>query len=299
LVYHAYGKSIETDLVFDALPRAERTSDTIRIEIDRVSEIPQNLGKPIRPGRAQGRVLSVYFQDGYAVVQVDELLQFELWLSSTLIRCNIVSDVGEESLRYWILQQIIPVFLLLSGSTDFLHGMAIGAEPSKATSAASCLGFIGPSYSGKSTLLSYFLARGHMLVTDDQLALTKQTYTDVLPSVPFYRPYRAAEDLGKHVENFSPHSIPLQRIYLLEPVPAAGELKIQLISGMEAILALKPHFHYSLGNVERPELFALARERFEGLIRIVQQIPLARLFVPRSKERLPEVYDLLQRELTV
>jgi len=296
-VFMVYGESIESDLDFDALPRATRIKNTILIQVERVSSIKKDTGISVRPCTAQGRTVHIVSHASHVSVQVDLVLGFELWLSSRRIYCLALDGTSEDLLKYWILQQIIPLFLLLNGSTEFLHGMAVSAIPYRNDqSGLSCIGFLGPSYAGKSTLLSYFLARGHALVTDDQLALSRRDYTEVLPAPPFYRAYRAAEELGVCAALYSAAATQLQRLYLLAPAPSGTGVLIERLFGMDAVTALFPNIHYSLHNSSKPDCFPLVENRFRGIADVSRRIPIARLYVPRNLNRLSEVYDLIQND---
>ena len=204
----------------------------------------------------------------------------------------------DELLRYWLVQQILPMFLLWNGTAEFLHGMAISAQRvDHRDSANPCVGFLGDSHAGKSTLLSYFLSKGHALVSDDHLAVSRENYLDVLPATPYYRPYRAGEDLGVVAERFSPEPTPLQRLFLLEPALPYADIEQEELTGLAAISALLPHIQYNLHNPEVPQLFPLVAERFRGLNQLARQVTIKRLYVPRDMARLPEVYDFIQKEL--
>jgi len=299
--FKAYGVGIESNLPFFSLPETEHTDRTICIQFQRVESIQKDEGLSPRPCNAQGRTLHIVPHESYVAVQVDLLFSFELWLSSNRIQCQVSKEVSDDLLRYWILQQILPLFLLLKGSCEFLHGMAVSSfpvhgGPGQLSSFSDCTAFLGQSHAGKSTLLNYYLSRGHALITDDHLALSREDYTKVWPSIPFYRPYRAAEDLGLPAEAYSPDLVALRRIYLLNPVAADADPQIKLLTGMDAITALFPSLHYSLHNVKMPDLFPLVEDRFRGLADIARRVPIARLYVPRSLERLPEVYDFIQKD---
>ena len=293
----AYGECIESDLDFDALPRVARIKNSILIQVERVASIKKDMGISIRSCTAQGRTVHIVSHVSHVNVQVDLVLGFELWLSSRRIHCLVLDDTSEDLLKYWILQQIIPLFLLLNGSTEFLHGMAVSAMPyQKDQSDLSCMGFLGPSYAGKSTLLSYFLSRGHALVTDDQLALSRRDYAEVLPAAPFYRAYRAAEELGVCTALYSATATQLHRLYLLTPAQPETEVRIEKLFGMDAVTALFPNIHYNLHNSAKPDFFPLVEDRFRGIADVSRRIPIARLHVPRDLDRLPEVYDLIQND---
>jgi hypothetical protein len=262
--------------------------------------IERDFGLSVRPCTAQNRSIHIVSHELYVAVQIDLIFGFKLWLTSSRIECFVLNEVSDDLLRYWLLQQILPLFFLLNGSMEFLHGMAVSTLPAPDLLAASksCMGFLGESYAGKSTLLSYFLSRDHALVTDDHLALSRQDYTQVLPATPFYRPYRAAEDLGVRAATYSSAPTCLRRLYLLTPAASDSDVRAERLTGMDAITTLFPNIHYSLHNPEKPDFFPLVEDRFRGLADIARRIPFARLHVPRSLDRLPEVYDFIQNDLT-
>ena len=296
-VFMAYGECIESDLDFDALPRVARIKNSILIQTERVASIERDMGISVRSCSAQNRTVHIVSHVSHVNVQVDLVLGFELWFSSRRIRCLALDDTTEDLLKYWILQQIIPLFLLMNGSTEFLHGMAVSATPyRKDQSGLSCLGFLGPSYAGKSTLLGYFLSRGHSLVTDDQLALSRRDYAEVLPAAPFYRPYRATEELGVCTAHYSAAPTQLQRLYLMTSASPETGVRIEKLFGMDAVTALFPNVHYSLHNYAKPDFYSLVESRFRGIVDVSRRIPIALLHVPRSLDRLPEVYDLIQND---
>ena len=293
----AYGECIESSLDFDLLPCVARSKDAILIQVERVAKLKRDTGVSVRPCTAQGRNVHIVSHVSHVHVQIDLVLGFELWLSSRRIQCFALDDTSDDLLKYWILQQIIPLFLLLNGSTEFFHGMAVSATPYlEDRNNLSSMGFLGPSYAGKSTLLSYFLSRGHALVTDDQLALSRRDYAEVLPAAPFYRAYRATEELGACAALYSATATQLHRLYLLVPAPPETEVRIEKLFGMNAVTALFPNIHYILHNPAKPDFFPLVENRFRGIADVSRRVPIARLHVPRSLDRLPEVYDLVQND---
>lgn len=238
--------------------------------------------------------------DDFVVIQVDTFLSFQLWTKANRICCFALNDVAEDLFRYWILQQILPLFLLFNGTSEFLHGMAVSKHPhhlEQSPASPACIAILGESYAGKSTLLSYYLGQGHALVTDDHLALSRTDYTKVLPSIPFYRPYRAPEDLGLPAKIYSAAPTRLECIYLLQPAPPDAAPQVDMLQGLEAIQALFPSLNYSIHSSKKPNLFPLVEDRFRGLADIVRRVPIARLHVPRSLARLPEVYHFIQKDL--
>ncbi len=287
----AHGRCIRSELAFDDLPSTAGDSEEISVRIERVEHIEEDAGERYSLGAAQGRTLRITTHDECVTMQIDRILSLRMRFAAREITCFAVSEVSEQALRYWILHLALPFFLLLEGRIELLHGMAVSSF-----SGAGSMAFLGPSHAGKSTLLHYFLSRGHALVTDDRLVISRQDYTTAYPSVGYYRPYRALEDLGVLAERYTPEPTALERIYLLHPVPADEDVRIEPIIGLEAITTLSSYALCTFSGVARPGQTSLAEERFRGLADMARRIPMARLHVPRSLDRLPEVYACLEAD---
>lgn len=293
----AYGVGIESNMLFDALPQSTQCGRTIAIHIRQVSAIKQDASPSLGSARAGSRELHIVYHEDHISIQIESIFRFEFWVSSERILCDVLEGTPEDLIRYWCLQQIIPLFLFFSGSTDFLHGMAVGSysrtDDADPFAPSSCMGFIGQSYAGKSTLLNYFLSRGHVLVTDDYLAMSRLDYTQVSPAIPFYRPYRALEDLGLLAERYSPNPTKLKQIYLIQPVSSNADVRVDWLMGAEALTSLLPHLPYKTESGSISTLFD--EDRFRKLADMMRKVPFGRLHVPRSLDRLPEVYEYLRR----
>ncbi len=291
-VYAAYGVGIESGFPFGALP-VFSGDVAAELRVERKSALPSPSSSLTSLCRAQGRNIYVEVIGGLIFIRIGAFASFVIDTVSGRITCDCLDIVPDPLLRYWIVQQVLPMFLLWSGKAEFLHGMAVSSR----INSGECAGFLGDSHAGKSTLLNHFLAAGHTLISDDHLALSRENYSDVLPATPYYRPYRAGEDLGHVAERFSPAPAPLQRLYLLEPTFAYAPVEAHAVQGMKAMEALLPHIQYNLHNPNLPQLFPLVAERFTGLNRLVRQVSIKRLHVPRDLNRLPEVYAFIQNDL--
>ena len=295
--YTAYGVGIKSEFTFGALP-VFQDKPSITFDVKRILSLPEPPADLTKLCQSQGRNIYVVVGDSSVSVRIGSFLSFEFWPQSDHICCQALEIVPDELLRYWMVQQILPMFLLWNGTAEFLHGMAVSATKADLPLAGSqSIGFLGDSHAGKSTLLSYFLTRGHVLVSDDHLAVSRKNYLDVLPATPYYRPYRAGEDLGLVASLFSPKPAPLKCLFLLEPTLAYADVAIEELRGLTAVGALLPHIQYNLHNAEVPQLFPLVEERFRGLNQLVRQVTIKRLYVPRDLNRLPQVYDFIQKEL--
>jgi len=297
----AYGVRLEGDFPLHDLPLAAPSGPWVKLEVRRSSSIPSYSGTLLVSHLTAGKTLSwMTISEDCIVIRFDDSFCFEIWFSSNRICCYALAEVPYLLLRYWILQQILPIFLILSGSFEFLHGTAVSTSTLKegeVPAGSSCIGFHGPSHAGKSTLLSYFLSKGHMLVTDDHLALSSTNVTEVVPSTPFYRPYRGDEELGVVAENYSPAPRPLKGIYLLQPAAADAEVSSEELTAPEAVWTFLKDTQYVWMDESIPGSLALAARRFRNLSHLSRQVPVRRLHVPRSMERLEEVYDFVRKDL--
>lgn len=290
--YLAYGTGIESDFPFGALPVSD-VIPAIHFQVTRSPILPDPPDDLTKLCQSQGRNIYVRVTGNRILVRIGGFANFDLRPADGLIVCRCLTIVPDELLRYWFIQQILPLYLLWNATAEFLHGMAVSVNAGVSGS----MGFLGDSHAGKSTLLNFFLSRDHTLVSDDHLAISRGNYLDVLPATPYYRPYRAGEDLGHVADNFSPAPTPLKRLYLLEPTFAYADIEVIELQGVKAIEALLPHIQYNLHNPGLPQLFPLVAERFTGLNRLIRQVPVKRLHVPRDLNRLPEVYDFIQNDL--
>ena len=299
----AYGVRLEGDLALDELPQAIGEQLSLRVEVRRTPSLPAVTGILISTYQAQERTAQFFIHPEHAVILLDELISFELRFEKSLIICYCRPDASDALIKYWVLQQILPMFLLLAGTLDFLHGTATslriftGNKAQVEPADVGCIAFLGPSRSGKSTLLNYFLSRGHGLVTDDHLALASNEYTQVMPAIPYHRPYRAIEDLGILSDQYSPAPTRLKRLYALWPVAAEAPIKAELMSGADAMAVLIADNHYTLHDSGVPRFVSLFEKRFRGLAALSRRIPVVKLHVPRSMERLTELYTFILHDL--
>lgn len=296
----AYGVGIESAFSFDALPVVGSVNKTITIEVRRTSEIKINPGVWVGGGYVQQKHIQAFYHDSHLAYHVDNDFHFELYPSLDLIICNITHDVSDDLLRYWILQQILPFQLQLGGFQEPLHGACVSTLPEGRGAIredASCIGLMGASHAGKSTLLSHFLSQGHALVADDMIALSTPGYTDVYPALPFYRPYREATALGIRAENYSPQRRPLHRLYLLQPAAGDARVRLEEMSPTEVLTHVMHEKQFIVHSDLAPKFFHLLGDRFRGLARLSREVPAFRLHIPHAMDRLPEVYEFLQQDL--
>jgi hypothetical protein len=291
----AFGVGLRSSISLELLPQLRVNGRVISFTHTRMRQLPVADAQPDNSYPAQGRTMQVRLlqhkvhADKVHVTIVD-LLQFELDFSVDHIECIATEDASDDLVRYWFLQQMLPMFLLLNGSTELLHATAVRTD-------SGGVALLGCSGIGKSTLLDYCLSQGGSLITDEHLAFDRSAYTMAVPSLPFYRPYRNAEDLGIRAARFETQPSELRRIYVLKPADASAAVSTEPLTHPELIASLINNRQYNVFNPDRPGFFPLVKKRFAGLASLVRDVPVKRLNVPRAFHRLPEVYQFMQQDL--
>ena len=286
----AFGSCIESGIDLGPLPLADKGSADVALTFSPVSVLPVPLAERLHNYLAQGRNIQIYALDKDLWLQVEDLIQFHFDWERRVISCFAAPHASNILLRYWILQQALPVFLLLSNRVELLHAGAVFVD-------GFAVGFLAESGTGKSTIVEHFLSHGHALCTDEHLVLPRNGHGTVAPSIPYYRPYRNAEDLGVFVSDFSPALRPLRALYLLRAAPPEDMVRIGALYGSAAASVLFGHSLYNLANRKVPVYRHVLQKRFEELSQLSTSIPVRTLHVPRSLSRLTEVYECVCRDL--
>lgn len=184
-----------------------------------------------------------------------------------------------ERLRFWVYHTFLPLVLELRKIYHILHVGSVEIEGKPIL-------FSALSYGGKSTLTNYFLQQGHLLLSDDSLAIEKREdgYYAV-PSYPYHRPYREVETLGYYTDHFFKKIKKVHHMYVLEKVDAKGEITIEEVKGIEKFKA----FHYS-SFIDFSFMKARRLAFFSGMS---QQVCVYKISIPWDMERLPEVYEAI------
>jgi hypothetical protein len=293
----AFGVRLCSRLPFDRLPRAEAEDAAVIFEVERSQVLPGPETELENSYYAQGRRMEIYAGENTLRAVVTGMLCFDLSLATNHVRCIAQAEVADELVRYWFLQQILPILLLLNGSTELLHATAVALPGASPHSDPGAVCFLGRSGIGKSTLLNFFLEQGAALITDEHLVLNRNRIEYAVPSVPFYRPYRSLEDLGLRAERFAQRPVRVRRLYLLEPASPEASVSSEPLPDAEVIAAVMLNSQYSLGSPRRLQTRPILARRFHGLATLTRKVPVRRLRVPRSLHRLPDVYDFIQNEV--
>ncbi|MDD4932957.1 MAG: hypothetical protein PHO89_05760 [Methylacidiphilaceae bacterium] len=184
-------------------------------------------------------------------------------------------------LPYWLLAQVLPLFLHSAGAFTLLHAgcVEIGGRG---------VAFLGGNGAGKTTLTGFALGQGHRLVCDDKLPLVRSGGEwRALPAHPYRRPERLPESLGHPAEAFVEGPVPLALFCLLHPVPASCPPRVRPAPARDALLQLCAHRSARFRWREKPDLDRLAR--------LAGDLPVVWLEVPRDPGKLGAVWALLRR----
>jgi hypothetical protein len=209
------------------------------------------------------------------------------------------SDRRDEVVRAVILGPVMALALHEAG-TLCLHGSAIAV-------AGKGIGFLAPKGYGKSTLAVALAAAGARLLSDDLVAIRSAGTPKMLPGVHSVRmrndvtALMADEFPGAHVrdgwkntltnlpeDRLCWETVPLDALYLLEPVSDTGRdggAERARLGSMDAALALVRHTKLTDDLVGHGEVGVMLRWIGE----LVGHVPVYRLEIPRSLERLPSV----------
>jgi hypothetical protein len=272
------------------LPTSKDIRRAIFFQHVRAPYLPMPEQEPVNAYPAQGRIMRVYVSpEGLTVVLVG-LMRFDLFLSESRIECVAADSASSDQIRYWMLGQILPMFLLFDGTTELLHATAAATKHG-------AVAFLGCSGVGKSTLLDYCLKQDASLITDEHLVLNREDYTQAVPSLPLYRPYRSVEDLGIPATRFSPDPVHLRCLYLLQPAASDAPVSFGALSSSELIASVLNNRQYNVFNPKLAQFAPLMKQRFAGLAGLTRRIAVRRLFVPRSMDRLADVYRFIEQDL--
>jgi hypothetical protein len=286
----AFDVCLHGSLPMVMLPTTKAIRRVIFFQHVRAPYVPMPAQEPVNAYPAQGRIMRVYVSDECLTVVLVGLMRFDLFLTESRIECLATESASLDQIRYWLLGQILPMFLLFDGSTELLHAAASMTENG-------AVAFLGCSGVGKSTLLDHCLKQGGSLITDEHLALSRKDYAQAIPSLPLYRPYRSIEDLGIPAAHFSPDPVNLRRLYLLHPAPPDAPVSFGALTSSELIASVLNNRQYNVFNQKLAQFYPLMKQRFAGLAHVARTIRVRRLFVPRSTNRLPEVYRFIQEDL--
>jgi hypothetical protein len=305
--YRAYGLILKSDVPLPELVPALRTDRGARPHVTlRVARRRREQSLPIEfvaqtqlaggePWREIWRTAG-----GFAVV-FPGLARFELSAAGDrIVSTNRSRGVAIRTIRHLLLDQLMPLMLSLRGR-EALHATAI-------TTRAGVCAFIGPAGTGKSTLAGAFCRAGFVSVADDCLSLVDSGAIAAVPAYPGLRLWNDTaaalgleDDGGPTVAHYSlkrrafpiadPRDfplapIPLARIYRLERSAngaSSRSVRIESISPRDALLELV-QASFPLDITDQSTL----ERHFRFMERVVEEVPISRLVIPRGFDLLEE-----------
>ena len=182
-------------------------------------------------------------------------------------------------LAFWLLHTIIPVYLILKGTSLFLHAAAIEFDKK-------AILFLAPSQGGKSTLADIFVQRGHRLLSDDKIRLhLTGSRCLAFPSYPYLRRSRKNENLGDFTESFSNEPLYVSTFYELNFVNPQNKCEIIPLSGLHKFEVFKRSYLYQPVSISIKE--------GELLMHLAKHYKLYQIKLPKNVKKLSAVYNTI------
>ena len=282
----AYGAVLRTNVHWTTLRAAPARENPITIAVQKVERLPE--AQPaLNTCELQRRTLRVIGTAPDIQMRVDDCLLVTFEQAQRRLDCFVTAEAADSMVEYWLLRQIVPIARLIWGDAEILHAGAVRIDGEAAA-------FLAPSGTGKSTLVGHFVERGHNLITDDHLVMQRHNGrhgepTWVLPTIPYYRNFRAIETLGRYTTRYDTAACRLRVIYVLKPAGVDAPVAISALPNAEAALEMLYQAPYNLLNRMMPKTYPLFQRRFEFISNLPLNVHVRRLEVPRSLHRLPEV----------
>jgi hypothetical protein len=246
--------------------------------------------------------------DGSAYVRWEGLGEFLVSPDGRLITCIKFPAAADESFQVYLLGQALS-FALVKTGFEPLHATCVVVN-------RQAIAFLGDSGFGKSSLAACFLGAGDQLLTDDLLLVGKTSERlQAFPGPARIKlfPKMAKRFLGGHVNGVPMNqaarkliipldpqkicacSVPLQSIYVLARAREAArerDVRIEQLSLREAFVALVSNtFNYAV--LDRGRL----KRQFTETSRLVQNVPVKKLFYSRLAGFLPSVREAILEDL--
>ncbi len=182
-------------------------------------------------------------------------------------------------LQFWVFHTFLPLVLELKRQYRVLHVGGVYIQKKAVL-------FSALSFGGKSTLVDFFLQRGHAVFSDDTLAIDRNNNTYyAIASYPFCRPYRKPEVLGDFITQSVVNPTPISAMYTLEKSDSNSEIVISELQGIEKFKA----FHYS--SFVNFDFFK--KEHLKFFTEMSSLVPVYHITIPWDLERLKEVYQAI------
>lgn len=301
--YGLFGGVLRSDVDFPELSPAPE--GPARWELSTVPAAPERPGlvllgrEPVEPGVTVG----LFRDDAGLRLAFDDTGSFDISLDGSRIAWSPPASPNLSAVRKDVLGRVLAVCLQRQGVVA-LHGSAVDLQ-----GAGIC--FLAPKFHGKSTTAAALVDAGARLIADDLVAVAVGPTPTLLPSVPWLQLWRdSAERVGVTSQQVpgtereakaqrrwadrrdaEAAHVPFAAVYLLAPVADGPEAVVRRVplGGVEGALALlsQAKIVQLLGVEGRGELLG-------ALSALTGHVPVYRLEVPRSFERLPELVQALQ-----
>lgn len=246
--------------------------------------------------------------EGGAYLRWSGLFEFVISPAGRRIACRALNGTSLESFQTYLVSQVLS-FALTQQGVEPLHSTVVDV-------AGRAAAFLGDCGYGKSSLGAAFLREGHVLLTDDLLALQPKGRRFLAhpgpPQIKLF-PEIARTLLGDWAEgvpmNHQTSKVivplpprltarqprPLGAIYVLKPPAAQARrerISIRTLSPRRACLAL-------IANTFNPVVMEPARlaRQFHWAARVADGVPVKTLSYPRDLTRLPEIVDAIRADL--
>ncbi|MDB4868251.1 MAG: hypothetical protein JWR03_2584 [Cohnella sp.] len=246
-VYQAFGMRLSSGIPLPELPVSDDTGEHASADIVIETAEPTRLWDELEKGgnnfvRKGNRFLFL----------IPETAVFCIENGFKITVCPL-PGADEEKVRVYLLGTCMGA-LLMTRKVLPLHGSAVEID-------GKAYAFVGDSGAGKSTLAAAFVSMGHLLVSDDVIAVTL-AHGDglpiVMPSYPQQKLWQESIDhLGMQSERFRPvyrettkYAVPVPSEFCSEPVPLAGVFEL-VKSGRDTIGVRR------LPNLERLRMMLL------------------------------------------
>ncbi|MBN2816182.1 MAG: hypothetical protein JXQ67_05825 [Campylobacterales bacterium] len=218
------------------------------------------------------------------VLYVEDVVSFRWSLDTQIIFYHKLDQFSEELLKFWLYHITMPVYLSLAKVYKFLHTGAVEFENE-------ALLFMAPSFGGKSTLTSYFLKKGHALITDDKLGVFKKDNTFWgVSSHSYSRPYRQMEVLGQKWMSIVKNPLPIKVIYILDRNDSYDSTLFKELYGVEKFQHLHQGAEMNFSH--------LVKEYIPFLAAVANSLPIFMISIPNDLNRLEEVYNSIINHLS-